>query len=891
MSKKERAKRLKFIRSYSSINLYQQYYLYIDENHNEYILTQEEHLKQIDSKYHFSKEEKLKLFHSYFKGREDVYAIKWVNKEGKSGFSPHGEGQWVQEKNRGKTRFTKKYTSFYPYTLETVENHIKGSLPDFKFGIGIYPMVESDRTTLVVLDFDNKKADFEAKTVIELAKEYKINLLIERSQSGNGIHLWIFFKTPILASTARKLAHWILRAAMTRATITFSSFDRIIPMQDFISNKEFGNLIALPLRAYKVKEGKTVFLDYDLNPISNCWFHLKSIIKYTENEVKEFIEILEKDFEIGLNNCNKNGIYSQDQFIIINNGELEISKKSLPRKMLIKIAEFATFYNPDFYKRQNARMSTWNTPQFLTCAREDENNFYYPRALEEKILSHFPNAQLESRLSMGHKIEVSFKGKLREEQKEAIETINQHTNGIIKARTGFGKTVLCGKLITQKQVSTLIIVHRKELLFQWKRILNKFLEIKSIPKTEYTPKGRIKKKDKIGVFYSQKKKLSGNIDIALFQSLAQIDNLIDLSKDYGLVIVDEVHNAASKTYEGVLKSISSKYLYGLSATPERQDGLEKIIQLRIGEVIFQSSIISDEYIINKFYYPRFTSFKLASPFFDFQSYLNQLSVDESRNKQIVKDIKLCAAERRSILIITRRIEHILELENLISITEFRESLIVLHSELNKNILDQRLQIIMKLQKPIIVATDKLIGEGIDIPVLDTLFLVSPFSWKGHIQQIVGRLHRNLNNKNELRIYDYVDFLVYYSYEKFQKRVKEYHKLGYVEAHDKLTYHQKSNIFHDQTYLVHFENDLQSAAEAIVFQSNLAINYIKELSKKYPSMAIQVIDNDYKPHQFLKDIIILDKQIIWLGVIHKQGGPYLKLVDSELCQLIMNHFPN
>jgi len=711
--------------------------------------------------------QKLQLFYSYFRGRPDVYATKWESsKTGKTGFSPHGEGQWVVKDGKNK----KEIDNYYPYTLETVNDHIRTKKYDFKMGAGIYPILEDDTTYLVVLDFDGEGAEAEATAFVDVCRKNKIDVLIERSQSGQGIHLWLFFEEAIQASTARLFAQLILRQAMAQAEVmNFSNFDRIIPMQDTLPSKGFGNIIALPLRADKVREGKTVFLTDDFDSVDDLWEKLASVSKYSKNDVHSLIEKL---------------------------------KENLPVQ---------------FYKRQNMRTSTWNTPQFITSASEDEQSLYLPRGIQPKLDQLDTEISFEDQLLDGHPIDISFKGRLRENQQKAADKLFENDIGIVSAPTGFGKTVVAAHTMAERKISTLIIVNSKVLADQWKERLEEFLDIQSEPFTEYTPTGRVRKKDKIGELHSGKENLSHNIDIALFQTLANRDNLSEYLEPYGVVIIDEAHHVAAKTFEDVIKQIKARYLYGLTATPERKDGLTPILFMRLGEMIYEQEVNQSEGLLTpKYFYPRFTSYSDYNPELTYVKHLNNMVEMEERNDLIISDVLENIQERRPCLVLTERVAHVDVLNEILTEKLDEKIIYALSSEQTKKENKAKINDMQTQNKAfVVIATSKYVGEGFDLPQLESVFFSLPFSWKGRTNQYIGRLHRNLDDKKELRVYDYIDIGVEMFARMYQKRMKEYTKLDYQMAEDDKTRANQTQLYTATNYKDSLDFDITQAKNIVM----------------------------------------------------------------------------
>lgn len=851
----------------------QSFYKVQRENGETRVINQVDFLSLIN---HFNSQlttrQKVELFYSYFRGRQDVYAVKWVNKIGREGFSPHGDGEWVYNNN---AKPVKKIHTYYPYTLATVEQHIRGEHEDFKYGVGIYPMLKDDTTYLVVIDFDSVKADEEVKAVIKTCQKFKINYLLERSQSGEGIHIWFFFQEPILASLARQFANGIIQQAMiSELRIDFTSFDRIIPMQDTLPKNGFGNIIALPLRTSKVLEGKTVFLDDDLKQVPDLWLHLARITKYNQTEIRDFIQKLIKNVPLTYyqQNDSERSLNLPSVLKVILGGELLIKKEQLSRKTLVELAKKVTIHNPEFYLLQNMRSPTWNIPQFITTAREDENYLYLPRGFLSDLLKTDTEIDLTERISEGYPIELSFQGQLKAKQRRALNEILKHDTGVVSAPTGFGKTVLAAKLIAEREVSTLIIVHSKVLAQQWKERLSQFLSIESQPFKEYTPTGRLRKKESIGEIYGSKNKQSRIIDIVLFQTLSSRGHLDEFFNHYGQVIVDEAHHVAAKSYEDVIKQVNTRYLYGLTATPERKDGLHPLVFMRLGDIIYEHDTnIDDSVLIPRYFYPRFTSYSDYNPELNHIEHLNTMQKDEERNLQIIEDICENIENNYTCLVLTDRIHHIEILAEMLEERDLEAGIYTLHSQQAKQENNVYLEEMKNSDQPmVIISTGKFVGEGFDLSQIESLFLCMPFSNKNLAKQYLGRLNRSLDLKEELRVYDYIDFAVDMYRSMYQKRLREYLKLGYVLAEDEKTRRNQIQLYNYQDYDNPLKVDLSQADEIILGLPTLNLNVLEELSRiKQSAKKIIIIlsqkNQSIKNQYLLKKLIELDIEVKWRNI--------------------------
>lgn len=874
-------------------------------------------LKEIEHKT-FSEEDKLSLFYSYFQGRPDVYATKYYNKKGRPGFSPHGNFQWEEVNNYSSNgpKWQKKMTSYFPYQLKTVKKHILGKEKDFQYGAGIYPMLADDTCYLLVMDFDDNHAEKEAGAVSHAASIYQIPHLIERSQSGTGIHIWFFFEKAIKAATARQMGTYLLSVAMAKSEyIQFSTFDRMIPMQDTLPNNSFGNLIALPLRWTKVKEGKTVFLNKKFNIVEDQWAHLAQIKKISTEELLKNISTLKNDVNYSSEQQSK-----VEMLTIRLAGEIMVDKSCISRNDFFKLTNLATFQNPDFIKKQKMRATTWNTPRYVSGASEDDRYLYLPRGMFNELDKLTDNMDVINELNDGTQIEVEFKGELKEDQRKAVDEMLAHSIGILSASTGFGKTVVAANIIAKRRVSCLIIVNSKVLAEQWKEQLNEFLEIYSEPIVEYTPKGRKKKKEKIGEIHSAKNKRSKIIDIALFQTLAKREDLKEFIKGYGMVIVDEAHHIAAQSFESVIKCVDSRYLYGLSATPERKDGYTPLIRMRLGSVIYEhQETQADTVLLPQYFYPRFTNYAEFAKENTYTVHIDSLLNNNERNVQILNDIIENLHLKRTCIVLTERIEHVRILKRLLKESGItQESVFVLTGQEERRSNKRNIEIMRKLEEPyVLIATGKYVGEGFDLPQLDTIFLTLPISWKGRLRQYLGRLQRNVGDKDELRVYDYVDLGISMFGNMYQKRLREYKKLGYNLAQDSKTKALEAGLYEANTYYKDLTKDLKQGTSIVIGVPLLSVGLIKIILEETSNdKKISVITKrstakngkiNMKQKSFIEELkkinikisevevvsqsfIILDHEIAWYGNINFYGSvnhsaTAIRLKNNKLAEQI------
>ena len=380
----------------------------------------------------------------------------------------------------------------------------------------------------------------------------------------------------------------------------------MIPVQDTIPKGGFGNLIALPLQKVPRDQGRSVFVDENFNPYPDQWNYLYNIKKYNLSEIERFIRELSPMGELGIllkdteeekpweGKKPKPDITKFDFPEIVNivrSNMLYIQKEGVSGTALNILKRLAAFRNPEFYKAQAMRLSTYEKPRIISCSDETEQYLCLPRGLEDEIVQILNDNGVKikrsNKTNKGRKIDVAFNGELRGEQQQAADVLLTHDDGILSATTAFGKTVIGAHLIAKRKVNTLVLVHHTNLLSQWKDQLNKFLIINEETIAELTPKGRKKKKSIIGQIGSGKNNSSGIIDVAVMQSLVSGEEVKELIKNYGMVIVDECHHVSAFSFEKILKTANSKYVYGLTATPTRQDGHHPIIYMQCGKIRYR----------------------------------------------------------------------------------------------------------------------------------------------------------------------------------------------------------------------------------------------------------------------------------------------------------------
>jgi len=735
-------------------------------------------------------EEKISLFLSLFGARTDVFPKLWENKsKGTKGYSPACGNEWVKSvclKPRAKCPecHNKNYLIM---DHEVIKSHLLG-----KMTIGTYTIRQDDTYLFLVADFDKSSWKNDIRSYRNAGANMGIPVYMERSRSGNGAHAWIFFETPIPASTARHLGTIILtQTSLDNPNVGLDSYDRFFPNQDYMPKGGFGNLIALPLQRVPGENGNTVFIDESLKEYSSQWAFLSGVLRLSSEDVGEMLSThisnttpmnhhdtddsgimdaetgIDIDFE-SLGNC-----YPEKIKILIGS-MINIDISGLPHKLVLALKRVATFTNPEFFRLQKMRFSTWNVPKYIFCGELIENTLRLPRALlpfaEDILKCAGSKISIDDKRNLLEKINVEFTGALKEEQRLAVAELLKNEYSVLLAPTGSGKTIIAINIITQRQVPTLILVHRKEILSQWKK---QIIEYTNFPEKS------------IGIIEGSKNKPLGMIDLAMLQTLSKKESLHEYSGKYEQIIVDESHHIPAPSFDLVLSKLPVRYTLGLTATPFRKDGHHPILFMLVGPVRYEMEDSVEASFARKvfLYETEFKTSEILGEKPPIHEIWNFLINDKGRLELVNSNIRQAIEEKRHILVLSERKEHLEKLSKTFTIGfNFECEILIFTGEMGKKKRQENLEIIKRSIKEkkayCIFSTGSLIGEGFDLPELDTLFLAMPISFKGRLIQYAGRLHRISEGKREIRIYDYVDSNSGLTISMFKKRLSAYNKMKY-----------------------------------------------------------------------------------------------------------------
>ncbi|MBX3481984.1 DEAD/DEAH box helicase family protein [Phenylobacterium sp.] len=748
---------------------------------------------------------KVDLFRRLFVGRSDVFPVRWENrKTGHAGYAPACANEWVKGVC-GKPQVkcgACPGQAFIPVSDEVIERHLRGGgqkASDSDFVAGVYPLLPDETCWFLAADFDKENWVADASAFVETCQAKGIPVALERSRSGRGGHVWIFFSEPIAARTARQLGAAILTETMERRPeIGFESYDRLFPSQDTMPSGGFGNLIALPLQRRAREGGNSVFIDKDLCPYDDQWAFLSSLPRLPADAATKIVaeaetrgRVLAVRMPVEDEDADEPWRMTPSRhrepapindpmpgkIRLVLADQIYVDRTEAPPALTAQLIRLAAFQNPEFHRAQSMRLPTFDKPRIISCAELHSRHVGLPRGCldetVELIRALGSEVEIQDHRSAGAPLPdgVSFQGALRGPQIEAFDKLMPHDHGVLAATTAFGKTVVAAALIARRARNTLVLVHRRALLAQWTERLKAFLSIDA--------------RD-IGAIGGGRRKPTGVVDVALIQSLVRRGEVSDLVADYGHLVVDECHHLSAASFELVARRAKARYVLGLSATVTRKDGHHPIIFMQCGAVRHRVSACTqatERGVVHRALFKP-TTFRLPPPLAELDrptipAIYAALARDQARNDLIFEDVLKALEAKRSPIVLTERRDHLDHLQQRFS--RFVSNLVVLRGAMSaaeRKASEAALQVADD-QERLILATGRYIGEGFDDARLDTLFLTMPISWQGTLAQYVGRLHRQREGKAEVLVVDYVDERAPVLARMAAKRRAGYRALGYV----------------------------------------------------------------------------------------------------------------
>ncbi len=901
------------------------------------------------------------LLYTSFRGRKDVYSKRSITKDGHAAYYPVCQNFWeygLCPKREGrKQRCTECHNrAWTPLGKRVLMEHIVGEKEDGTDVIGIYPLLEDETCHFLVFDFDDHAQDAlqlnswqeEADALREICRQLEVPCLVERSRSGCGAHVWLLFEAPIPAELARRFGSALLtQGAELVNQRSFRTYDRMLPAHDHMPVGGLGNLIALPLQGKAVQEGNSVFVDESWTPYNDQWEYLENhtriAVSLAEEKTKEWsqqgvlgiLATAETDSEKMENRkkpwktepfpLHPEDVEGTVQMILAD--QLYVDTANLRPRFQNMLRRMASFSNPAYYKKLAMGFSGRNIPRIVACFREEDGYLILPRGKTEQMIAILHKQKIPYELSderqYGQKIKVSFQGELYPEQQKAAEKMLEKETGILAAATAFGKTAVGAWLVAERGVNTLVLVHNREIMKNWVEDFQKFLLLEEELPVYTTASGRQKKrKNLIGTKYGGHDSTAGILDVAMISSLGKPGEIDELVTKYGMVLMDECHHGAAQTMEEVLRKVNARYVYGLTATPKRDDGMEPKVMMQLGDVCYRFTAKDKAKLqgIRHIIRPRFTRLtNISKPWKIQEAYENAVH-DPMRNRLIADDVVACVQEGKTPLVLTKFKEHAEILR--VMLAEEIPNLFVLQggrSTAEREEIRRLLKSVPENAPMAVIAIGKYIGEGFNLPRLDTMMLAAPIAWEGNVEQYAGRLHRDFEGKTETVIYDYIDAHVPVLNRMYHKRLRAYRKIGYElysPASGEVAV--KNTIYDSSTYKDSITEDLMHAKKEIILSSPVLssrsvkwfMETVGEAQKNGVSVTVLTLASEHCQERYRKQnrhfqeelkqsgvfvvakpilythFAVLDREVVWygsmnlLGTVHEEET-MMRLENEEI----------
>jgi len=701
--------------------------------------------------------DKIKLYRSLFRGRDDVFARRW---EKNGSYFPDYTFDWNEfnaHKANGGTIKDFHNKELTPLTDEVVRKHLSGQIT-----IGIYPILEDNTSYFLAADFDKENWLEDCQNYLQVMAEVGLTAYIERSRSGNGGHAWIFFDDTYPCHKSRAIGLEVVRKILKLSAFDKeASFDRLFPNQDTIAKDGFGNLIALPFQGESVRAGNTVFINPNTGtPYEDQFEILKTAKRYSTQE-------LDVAYNKAVDNTADEAVATtKNKRLKISVGQnITLNKSQLNGALIGYLKEELNFLNTEYLTKKRLGMSLYQVQKYFRLIDESSKTISLPRGFLSRLLKFLYENDIKYEISFvtprlaGCKFKSHIK--LTDQQEQIVAAAMAEKQGVIVAPPGSGKTMIGMELIARHQKPTLVLVHRKQLLDQWVERIQTYL---NVPKTH------------IGRYSGAKKSTGKEITVGLLQSFARSKDLSELRDKFGTIIVDECHHIPAKTFRNVIAHLNPEYLYGLTATPKRQHNDEQLIYVYIGDIIANMADFAetDEPAVRKKFDVIVRETSLNIPFNwktdHFDLIAKVISYDTTRNELVIKDILEQVALKRRILVLSERKEHLKILELYL---KGRCETTIFTGDDSAASRTSKLKQIQDGHYQVLLATGQIFGEGMNIPNIEALMFAFPFAFEGKITQYVGRL---MHSSSPKVLIDYHDQHIPFLDRQFKQRKRVYNKL-------------------------------------------------------------------------------------------------------------------
>jgi Uncharacterized protein conserved in bacteria len=695
----------------------------------------------------------IKLFRSLFNGRDDAFAIRW-EKGNKSGYMPSYQFDpyhYRIHKAKGGTLANYAHKTLQPLTDEQVKRHLLGEQL-----IGIYPLLLNNTSHFIAADFDGDNWLDEARKFIQACEAANLPVYLERSRSGNGGHVWLFFSEAYPAFKSRKIFLSLLQSTGIFSVFDKdSSFDRLFPNQDSLSGKGLGNLIALPLFKKSLDQGNSCFVNPATTEVyPDQWQFLKDIKRVNTTQLDKLLG----------SSAPSSEVKTSGTLTIRLSNKIVLNRNAVPLTLINFIKEELNFTSSEFLIKKKLGKNTWGVARNFKLVEEDGNQVFIPRGFIGKLLrfckdQNIANNFLDER-EKKDPIKFTAHISLKAHQEDAFNQSTKKDFGVIVAPPGSGKTVLGLAIIAEKTQPALIVVHRKQLADQWIERIESFL--------------KIPRKD-IGKVTGGKIQTGKLISVAMIQSLTKVldsENGQALCHQFGTIIIDECHHVPAETYRSVISKLHSFYMYGLTATPFRKYNDGKLIFTYIGELVaeIKASQVANQPKAKIVIRNTALSIPFNSKIDKFETLSKVLVHDSARNKIIIKDVMTELNQGKKVVLISERKEHIDTLN--LYLKQFYET-VTLSGDDSEQSKSLKWKLLKDGDFQALITTGQYFGEGTDLSNISSVFLVYPFSFEGKLIQYIGRVQRS---EIAPTIYDYRDSKIRYLELLFQKRNIYYKKL-------------------------------------------------------------------------------------------------------------------